>query len=172
MEIGMDPKLFIVAGGEALKVQDSEISQLLDKVYVQGGFTAPDVAQRLFAPAAVKARGVLIAVRHRASNQLAGMVILGNRLKPGQVAGATDDDESELHLLAVDPEFRSHGIGHSLVSTAIEVARNAGATQMVLCTQSTMHSAHRLYERLRYQRIPHRDFVRRGRQFLVYELRF
>ncbi|MEU9334297.1 GNAT family N-acetyltransferase [Streptomyces sp. NPDC048290] len=65
-------------------------------------------------------------------------------------------DEAEIRMLAVSPTARGHGIGEALVRACI--ARAAGATRIVLSTQSEMHAAHRLYERLGFVRTPHRDW--------------
>jgi len=58
-------------------------------------------------------------------------------------------------MLAVAPEARGRGVGAALVRAAAERARATEACErLALSTQPTMHSAHRLYERLGFTRTP------------------
>ena len=50
--------------------------------------------------------------------------------------------------MGVSPSHQGQGIGERLVRAAIEYARASGATMMFLDTNSALHSAIRLYERL------------------------
>ncbi|MEV7287383.1 GNAT family N-acetyltransferase [Streptomyces sp. NPDC093252] len=72
------------------------------------------------------------------------------------MADIATGDEAEIRMLAVAPKARGHGIGEALVRAC--VTRAAGAHRIVLSTQSEMHAAHRLYERLGFVRTPHRDW--------------
>ena len=65
--------------------------------------------------------------------------------------------EAEIRMLAVAHEARGRGIGQALVQTCVDRASAAG-TSLVLCTQPTMHTAHRIYERLGFTRAPERDW--------------
>ncbi|NEB05506.1 N-acetyltransferase [Streptomyces sp. SID13726] len=66
--------------------------------------------------------------------------------------------EAEIRMLAVSHEARGRGVGQALVQTCIDRASAAGnRTGVVLCTQPTMRSAHRIYERLGFTRAPERD---------------
>lgn len=79
--------------------------------------------------------------------------------------------EAEFRLLAVEPGARRGGMGQALVSACIERARGRGATALVLSTQPSMLAAHRLYERLGFQRAPERDWrTASGGERLVYRL--
>lgn len=64
--------------------------------------------------------------------------------------------ESEIRMLAVAREARGRGVGQALVQACVDRAAAAG-TDIVLCTQPTMHAAHRIYERLGFTRAPERD---------------
>ena len=75
----------------------------------------------------------------------------------------------EMHLLAVAPRFRRRGLGDLLVRAALATAREEGCHRMILWTQPSMASAHRLYERNGFERAPARDFEKAGRTFLVFE---
>jgi GNAT superfamily N-acetyltransferase len=52
-----------------------------------------------------------------------------------------------LNEMAVDPEHRSHGLGHRLLQTARTWAREQGATQLLLDSSTARTDAHRFYRR-------------------------
>ena len=68
------------------------------------------------------------------------------------------DDEAAFRMLAVDPAARGRGVGEALVRTCLDRARAAGKARMVLSTDERMTTAHRLYERLGFTRLPERDW--------------
>jgi ribosomal protein S18 acetylase RimI-like enzyme len=144
-------------------VADAEIERLLHRVYVDGGFTPPEIAATAFVPAAVGARGQVLVVR---DPDVVGMVIV---VPPGSPAARlARADEAELHLLAVAPEARGKGVGAALVRAAIETAR----APIVLWTQPAMVAAQRLYVAAGFVRAPERDAriaAISGRAFLVFE---
>ncbi len=55
---------------------------------------------------------------------------------------------AELKSLYVAAEFRKHGLGRQLTEMAIDLAREKGAMEMILWTDTRFTKAHRLYERL------------------------
>lgn len=146
-----------------------EVESLLRKVYVDGGFTDPQVAESLFAASEVFRRGDVLVARDRETNALAGVVIVVPADSPARRLAV--DREVEMHLLAVGSDFRKAGLGRLLVASAIDFARRRSAPKMLLWTQPTMTAAHRLYEREGFERVPALDFERSGRAFLVYERR-
>lgn len=85
-----------------------------------------------------------------------------------ELAGAGD---AEIRMLAVDPGARERGVGTALAVAAIDTAREAGARQIVLSTQSTARPAHRIYDRLGFTRRSDLDWSpRRGVDLLGYSL--
>lgn len=155
-------------GREAIR--DAELEKLLSTVYVEGGFTDPEVAQRSLDAASVRARGDLIAAYVMPADALAGMVMVVLPSSPARRIAR--EDEGELHLLAVLPEFRGQGIGAQLVEAAIERARTAGLAGLVLWTQPSMTAAQRLYQAHGFVRRPQRDAELKpppGRSFLVFD---
>jgi ribosomal protein S18 acetylase RimI-like enzyme len=146
--------------------EDSGIQVLLDRVYVQEGFTEQSVAAQVFAPAEVKRRGqILLAIT--ATGDRVGMIICGSSQNPYRQVAA--NDEAEMQLLAVDPSARGHGLGRALCLKFENKARSLGFIKAVLSTQPSMHRAHRLYEDLGNRRNSVRDWVRGSRPFLVFE---
>ncbi len=68
------------------------------------------------------------------------------------------DGEAEIRSLAVLPAASGEGIGEALTRHTIARARERGFASMVLSSSTTMHTAHRLYERLGFTRLPERDW--------------
>jgi len=68
-------------------------------------------------------------------------------------------DDYELRMLAVSPIERGRGIGAKLTRAGMEMALERGARRVVLSTMESMHAAHRLYERLGFQRREDLDWV-------------
>ena len=160
------PRLqFEIATPDCLKIDDSEILDLLTQVYVGGGFTTSEEAVSLFEPSAVRARGVLIGARETQQSKLAGFIILVPPDSPAR--RLAKNNEAELHLLGVKPEYRQHGLGRMLVNAAIESAGRLGCTKLILWTQLSMNSAQRLYESTGFVHIS--NVERNGREFKVYE---
>jgi ribosomal protein S18 acetylase RimI-like enzyme len=61
-------------------------------------------------------------------------------------------------MLAVAPQAQGQGVGAALVELCINRFREVGAPGIVLSTLPAMHSAHRLYERHGFVRVPERDW--------------
>jgi ribosomal protein S18 acetylase RimI-like enzyme len=74
-------------------------------------------------------------------------------------AELASDDEFELRMLAVSPLERGRGIGRELTLASMDMAIVRGGKGIVLSTMETMRVAHRLYERLGFQRRPDLDWV-------------
>jgi GNAT superfamily N-acetyltransferase len=90
-----------------------------------------------------------------------GRVLGGVTFVPagGPMADIARAGEAEIRMLAVAPEMRGRGIGEALVRTCVERARAVeGCVRLVLSTQRTMRTAHRIYERLGFTRTPERDW--------------
>ncbi|MFF4491960.1 GNAT family N-acetyltransferase [Streptomyces sp. NPDC001544] len=107
-----------------------------------------DVAKR------AAAAEVLVAVRD-------GELLGGATFVPdgGPVADIAGPGEAEIRALAVDHGARGQGVGEALVRACVDRARaTEGCASLVLSTQRSMHTAHRLYERLGFVRTPERDW--------------
>lgn len=146
-------------------VSDPEITTLLGRAYVDGGFTSPERAATTFAPSAVRQRGELIGAR-TPEGIFAGMVIVVRPDAPAR--RLAEVDEAEIHLLGVDPRFQGQGLGRLLMAKALERIKEMGFHRTVLWTQPTMIPAHRLYESMGFVRAIARDPVFDGICFLAY----
>lgn len=156
---------FEIAAADRLEITDAEVLDLLTQVYVSGGFTSPEEAASLFEPSAVRARGTLIGAREKQQSKLADFIIV---VPPSSSAKRlAKDNEAELHLLGVRPEYRKHGLGRMLIDTAMKDARRSGYSKLILWTQLSMSSAQRLYESAGFTHVCYIE--RNGREFKVYE---
>ncbi len=156
---------FEIDEAENLGVSDSELSELLTHVYVDGGFAMVNEAKALFEPSAVRQRGLLIGARDRKTSVLAGVVIL---VPPQSTARRlAQGNEVEMHLLGVKSDFRGYGLGKYLVTETITRAQKKGYSKMVLLTQESMKPAHLLYESVGFTHT--KTLEKNGRIFLVYD---
>lgn len=149
-------------------VEDVALVKLLTSVYVGEGFTEEGTAAEAFTPAAVRARGQLYWASDSDGN-LRGTVMLVPADSAARRLARTG--EAELHLLAVDSYWRGRGLGLALVETVINEATAGGKRGLVLWTQPSMSSAHRLYARVGFLPSPDEDFERGGRLFQVLRLK-
>ncbi len=94
-------------------------------------------------------------------------------LPPSPLAELSRPDEAEFRMLGVTPAAQGHGVGAALVQACLDRAIDAGRVGVVLCTQDTMTSAHRIYERFGFVRDPQRDWSPvPGVELIAYRLRF
>ncbi|GAA6525350.1 GNAT family N-acetyltransferase [Intrasporangium sp. DVR] len=68
-------------------------------------------------------------------------------------------DEGDVRMLAVAGSARGRGIGEALMVRCVERARELGLSALALSTQPSMRAAHRVYERLGFERVPERDWT-------------
>lgn len=66
----------------------------------------------------------------------------------------TDLDAAGIRMLAVDPGAQRRGVGELLVRACIDRARAVGRAQLLLHSTDAMATAHRLYQRLGFEREP------------------
>ena len=109
----------------------------------------------LLRDAARRDREAELWVAERAGEVL-GTVTLALEGSPWREIG--EPGEGEFRMLAVDPTARRQGIGEALSQLVLDRFRELGAHAIVLSSLAEMTAAHRIYERLGYQRIPERDW--------------
>ena len=112
---------------------DVELESLLYRVYVNEGFTSRESAATTLSAKSVRRRGELLVAVTSPDSIVAGTAIL---VGPDSLARrlAKGESEAELHLLAVLPEFRRHGVGRRLVASVFDRARNQGIARVLLWT--------------------------------------
>ena len=103
--------------------------------------------------------------------QVVGSVTLAVAGEP--YADIALDDELEFRMLVVDPAVQRSGAGQAMVEAIIEHARSLdGIRAVALTTGGTWESAHGLYRKTGFQRVPERDWFVPGTdiKLLVYRL--
>ncbi|TWD75406.1 putative N-acetyltransferase YhbS [Kribbella amoyensis] len=68
------------------------------------------------------------------------------------------DDEGEFRMLGVSSKARGLGVGTALSEHCVERSRELGLRRVVLSSATYMTTAHRIYERLGFTRLPERDW--------------
>jgi GNAT superfamily N-acetyltransferase len=142
------------------------IAALTVGVYVDGQLASEGYTPQLADVAGRAARSELLVVRD-VTGRVVGSVALVLTGDFGEIT--TSDEEAAFRMLVVDPAARGQGVGRLLVSACLDRARAAGKRRMVISTDPRMTTAHRLYERLGFSRLPERDWSPLpGTDLLVY----
>ncbi|WP_329057491.1 GNAT family N-acetyltransferase [Amycolatopsis sp. NBC_01480] len=80
-------------------------------------------------------------------------------VRPGtKYAEISRPGELEFRMLAVASAAQGRGIGEALTRAVLGRGRELGAGRVVLCSLDSMRTAHRLYERIGFHRLPERDW--------------
>jgi GNAT superfamily N-acetyltransferase len=111
---------------------------------------------------------IWVAVR---GGQVVGSVTLALAGEP--YADIALDDELEFRMLVVDPAVQRSGAGKAMGEAIIEHARSLdGIKGVALTTGRTWESAHGLYRKTGFRRVPERDWLIPGTdiKLLVYRL--
>ena len=155
---------FKIEAANALDFPDSELSELLNDVYVGDGYVGAELAETLFDATSVRSRGRIITASNTESKCLAGLVIM---VPPSSNARKfAKDDEVEVHLLAVKKEFRNQNLGSKLVRELILKSQEEGYKRIILWTQESMKSAQNLYTKMGF--VHESNFKANGRDFYLY----
>ena len=141
---------------ENARPEDYErIAELTVGVYVDGRLASEGYTPQLADVSGRASRSELLVARD-VQGRIVGSVALVLAGDFGEIT--TSDEEAAFRMLVVDPTAQGQGVGQLLVSTCLERARAAGKRRMVISTDPRMTTAHRLYERLGFTRLPERDW--------------
>jgi GNAT superfamily N-acetyltransferase len=141
------------------------IGELTAAVYLGDGLAPPEYVPTLANAAARAELAELLVARD--GDAIVGSVALVYDGEFGEVLHSAD--EAGFRMLVVERAGRGRGIGELLVTACLDRARAAGKRRMVISTDRRMTTAHRLYERLGFTRLPERDWVPLpGVELLVY----
>jgi ribosomal protein S18 acetylase RimI-like enzyme len=70
-----------------------------------------------------------------------------------------EDGESSIRMLAVDPGLQGRGAGRSLLEACVQRSLAIGSAGLFLHSTPWMATAHRLYMRSGFVRVPERDWL-------------
>ena len=156
----------------ALPTELPEIGDIRVAAYRADGFLSPasEYAATLHALGHDGSGDVLVAVAD--DGQLLGTVMLeywsskagpsksGPSISGPSISGAVHGPgEAEIRALAVRPAARGQGAGNALLTAIIELAAAHGVEHLVLATLPAMRTAHRMYEKAGFTRLPERDWA-------------
>jgi ribosomal protein S18 acetylase RimI-like enzyme len=154
---------------EARPDELADVGDLRVAAYVADGFLAETsaYAPRLRSLGTDGAGQVLVAVIDGA---IVGTIMVRGGPDSGEIVQGPD--EAEIRALAVAKEAQGRGVGQALLRTVIEQTAARGIRHLVLSTQPDMRTAHRLYERAGFRRLPERDWTPQpGVDLIAYGLR-
>ncbi|MEC3981597.1 GNAT family N-acetyltransferase [Amycolatopsis sp. H20-H5] len=154
----------------ARKEELTAIGAVTLEAYAADGYTRPTYGDDLFdrlSDAARRWERAELIVAVDTSGAVLGSVTVA---RPGtEFAEIARDGELEFRMLSVAPAARGRGVGAALTSAVLERAAELGAQRVVMSSHDRMKTAHRLYERLGFTRLPDRDWQPEpGIHLLVY----
>jgi GNAT superfamily N-acetyltransferase len=104
-----------------------------------------------------KAENTTVLVAEDDAGRLLGSVTLTIGGGPFFEWDSEADGDCGFRMLAVDPEVQGKGVGPRLVAECLARARAAGCRRMIIGSTEWMTTAHRIYERLGFRRVPELD---------------
>jgi ribosomal protein S18 acetylase RimI-like enzyme len=133
----------------------AEIGDIRLAAYLADGFLSREsgYATVLQGLGAAGTGRVLVAVD---GARILGTVMLQFWPEAGKVVHGPE--EAEIRALAVAPSAQRLGAGNALLQAVITEAATSGVRYLALCTLPEMRTAHRMYERAGFVRLPERDW--------------
>ncbi|MDR5589904.1 GNAT family N-acetyltransferase [Christiangramia sp. SM2212] len=115
---------------------------------------------------------LLVAISEK--NEVMGAVVYFSDMGVyGSGGSATQEKNSSgFRLLAVDPKFRSKGVGRKLSLACIEKAKKDGNSQLIIHSTEFMKIAWRMYENIGFQRAEDLDFMQEKLPVYGFSYRF
>lgn len=143
---------------EARPAEFAAAGELTAAAYIADGYVGAEhfYVEELRDAASRAAEAELLVALDRTSGTVVGTVTTCPDGSPfREIAHA---DEGEFRMLAVAKTVRGNGVGEALVRTVLARSHAAGKRAVAMSSAATMHTAHRLYERLGFTRDPSRDW--------------
>jgi ribosomal protein S18 acetylase RimI-like enzyme len=133
----------------------AEIGDIRLAAYLADGFLSREsgYARVLHGLGAAGTGRVLVAVD---GDRILGTVMLQFWPEAGEVVHGPE--EAEIRALAVAPSAQRMGAGNALLQAVVAEAAASGVRYLALCTLPAMRTAHRMYERAGFVRLPERDW--------------
>ncbi len=136
--------------------EQEEAGALVEAAYTAGGLLDNDRGYGAHVrDVAGRADDHVVLVAEREGRIVGSVTITPYGTPHSELAGP---DEVEFRYLGVAPDAWGTGVASALVGAVEDYAVATGASWLVLCSISDNAGAHRLYERLGFQRVPERDW--------------
>lgn len=134
----------------------ADVGRITVEAYRDDGFLAEDhdYLDEL-ADAGIRARDAEVWVAVDDSGVLGSVTFCPVGSPFAEVAEA---GEGEFRMLGVARRARRRGIGEALVRRCVERSEELGYDAVVMSSMAEMATAHRVYERLGFRRLPERDW--------------
>ncbi|WP_413450754.1 GNAT family N-acetyltransferase [Georgenia phoenicis] len=134
------------------------LGEALAAAYVAGEVIGPDdgYAQDLRDVAGRLPHVVAVLAAYDGEEVLGGLTLTEAGTAEAEVAVA---GELEIRMLAVAPQHQGRKVSLALLAAAEELGRAGGYDALVLSSLPAMSSAHRVYQRYGFERVPARDWV-------------
>lgn len=130
------------------------VAELTAAVYLSEGW-GDEAYEPVLRDVAGRAAEATVLVAHDGP-ELLGTVTVATQ--GGPYAEQAGPGEAVVRMLVTTPAGRGRGVGAALVQACLDAARADGCTRVRLSTQPGMASAHRLYERFGFRRVPQDDW--------------
>ena len=139
---------------QAFPSEYDAVGELTVEAYSHDGYVRGDYARTLRAAADRAAKAELWV-----ATDATGLLGTVTYCPPGSVYREIGQDgEGEFRMLGVAGRARGLGIGTALTERCVDRTRELGLARLVMCSAIYMTTAHRVYERLGFVRLPARDW--------------
>ncbi|RZQ64521.1 GNAT family N-acetyltransferase [Amycolatopsis suaedae] len=155
---------------KALPEEIAEVGRITEAAYQADGLLDDDPTYAAhLADAAPRAAEADLLVAVDGDGRVLGSVTV--MWRGGRFTEIAREGELEFRMLSVAPEARGRGVGETLARAVLAHARQEGYERVVMSSRVEMTTAHRLYQRLGFRRLPERDWQPKpGIQLLAFEL--
>ena len=99
---------------------------------------------------------LLVAVEPAGGDVLGTVTFVPDGGALGEIAGP---GEAEFRMLAVAPAAQGRGVGTALLGRVLDDSRRRGKGGVVCSSMAVMRAAHRIYEKVGFERVPERDWA-------------
>lgn len=128
--------------------QPNDINRIVSLANAYAHFDA-EVTATDFAPAASFPNGLIVA---EADDNIVGFVFGYLRDVPGEVLHNWDATKiGQVELIAVDPRYRQHNLGESLLTGLLTVFRESGVDVVLLHCPVEAQAAKHMYDKLGFE---------------------
>ncbi|TNC23377.1 GNAT family N-acetyltransferase [Amycolatopsis alkalitolerans] len=141
----------------ALPAEFGEVGALAVAAYDADGLLSadPKYVQTLSDAAGRAEHAELLVAVNPAGELLGSVTVVRSGTRYSEISR---EDELEFRMLSTSPSARGRSVGEALTRAVLDRARELGLRRVVMSSLDAMKTAHRLYGRLGFARLPDRDW--------------